>query len=222
MRTTSERRGPSPSGLTYPAGHPLRVRRVSRVTFFAFLGLGITFTKDLANPSRQLPRTVYLALAVAAINYVAIAFGVSAPDCEERDGEFIPDLPRPEAGARASASTAVLKFLGEPYLVSHVEPQALVVKRAHRSPSDDADADGGRPPRSSPRFVCPALSTFSLPAGVEDKDPHRIAVDLACRPAPRFVIHRADHPSEPSMAGDVLPPRPHGTWPQGATATTWS
>ena len=85
MRTTSERRGHSPSGLTYPTGHPLRVRRVSRVTFFAFLGLGITFTKDLANPSRQLPRTVYLALAVAAINYVAIAFGVSAPDCEEGD-----------------------------------------------------------------------------------------------------------------------------------------
>ena len=48
------------------------------LTFFAFLGFGvITFTaKDLSNPSRQLPRAVYLALGIATVIYVAIALGV--------------------------------------------------------------------------------------------------------------------------------------------------
>ena len=48
------------------------------LTFFAFLGFGIiTFTaKDLAQPSRQLPRAMYLALGIATVIYVAIALGV--------------------------------------------------------------------------------------------------------------------------------------------------
>jgi amino acid transporter len=48
------------------------------LTFFAFLGFGIiTFTaKDLAKPSRQLPRAMYLALGIATVIYVAIALGV--------------------------------------------------------------------------------------------------------------------------------------------------
>jgi amino acid transporter len=48
------------------------------LTFFAFLGFGvITFTaKDLANPARQLPRAVYLALGIATVVYVAVALGV--------------------------------------------------------------------------------------------------------------------------------------------------
>lgn len=48
------------------------------LTFFAFLGFGvITFTaKDLAEPSRQLPRAVLLALGIATTIYVAIALGV--------------------------------------------------------------------------------------------------------------------------------------------------
>ena len=48
------------------------------LTFFAFLGFGvITFTaKDLANPSRQLPQAVYLALGIATVVYVAVALGV--------------------------------------------------------------------------------------------------------------------------------------------------
>ena len=48
------------------------------LTFFAFLGFGIiTFTaKDLAKPSRQLPRAMYLALSIATVIYVAIALGV--------------------------------------------------------------------------------------------------------------------------------------------------
>jgi amino acid transporter len=48
------------------------------LTFFAFLGFGvITFTaKDLADPPRQLPRAVFLALGIATVVYVAVALGV--------------------------------------------------------------------------------------------------------------------------------------------------
>ena len=48
------------------------------MTFFAFLGFGVvTFTaKDLTNPSRQLPRAIYLALGIATTIYVAVALGV--------------------------------------------------------------------------------------------------------------------------------------------------
>ena len=48
------------------------------LTFFAFLGFGVvTFTaKDLADPSRQLPRAIYLALGIATVIYVAVALGV--------------------------------------------------------------------------------------------------------------------------------------------------
>lgn len=62
------------------SGYPSMRYIVSSValTFFAFLGFGvITFTaKDLANPSRQLPRAVYLALGIATVIYVAVALGV--------------------------------------------------------------------------------------------------------------------------------------------------
>lgn len=48
------------------------------LTFFAFLGFGvITFTaKDLAAPSRELPRAITLALTIATVVYVAVALGV--------------------------------------------------------------------------------------------------------------------------------------------------
>jgi amino acid transporter len=48
------------------------------LTFFAFLGFGVvTFTaKDLANPARELPRAMYLALGIATTIYVAVALGV--------------------------------------------------------------------------------------------------------------------------------------------------
>ena len=66
--------------LLAPSGYPPLRDIVSSValTFFAFLGFGIiTFTaKDLANPSHQLPRAMYLALGIAAVIYVAIALGV--------------------------------------------------------------------------------------------------------------------------------------------------
>lgn len=48
------------------------------LTFFAFLGFGIvTFTaKDLRDPSRELPRAMYLALGIATIVYIAVSLGV--------------------------------------------------------------------------------------------------------------------------------------------------
>lgn len=48
------------------------------LTFFAFLGFGVvTFTaKDLANPARELPRAIYLALGIATTIYIAVALGV--------------------------------------------------------------------------------------------------------------------------------------------------
>ncbi len=62
------------------SGYPSFADIVSSValTFFAFLGFGvITFTaKDLADPERQLPKAIYLALAIASVVYVAVALGV--------------------------------------------------------------------------------------------------------------------------------------------------
>jgi len=66
--------------LLAPSGYPPFRDIISSValTFFAFLGFGIiTFTaKDLARPSRQLPRAMYLALGIATVIYVAISLGV--------------------------------------------------------------------------------------------------------------------------------------------------
>jgi amino acid transporter len=66
--------------LLAPSKYPPFQDIISSValTFFAFLGFGIiTFTaKDLANPARQLPRAMYLALTIATVIYVAIALGV--------------------------------------------------------------------------------------------------------------------------------------------------
>ena len=66
--------------LLAPSKYPPFQDIISSValTFFAFLGFGIiTFTaKDLAKPSRQLPRAMYLALGIATVIYVAISLGV--------------------------------------------------------------------------------------------------------------------------------------------------
>ena len=66
--------------LLAPSKYPPFQDIISSValTFFAFLGFGIiTFTaKDLARPSRQLPRAMYLALGIATVIYVAISLGV--------------------------------------------------------------------------------------------------------------------------------------------------
>ena len=66
--------------LLDPSGYPSVADIVGSValTFFAFLGFGvITFTaKDLADPPRQLPRAMFLALGIATVIYVAVALGV--------------------------------------------------------------------------------------------------------------------------------------------------
>jgi amino acid transporter len=66
--------------LLAPSGYPGVRDVVSSValTFFAFLGFGvITFTaKDLADPARQLPRAMFLALGIATTLYVAVSLGV--------------------------------------------------------------------------------------------------------------------------------------------------
>jgi len=61
---------------TYPGAREI-IASVA-LTFFAFLGFGvITFTaKDLPDPRRQLPRAIYLALAIATTIYVAVSLGV--------------------------------------------------------------------------------------------------------------------------------------------------
>jgi amino acid transporter len=65
--------------LAFSGYPPLRdVVSSVALTFFAFLGFGVvTFTaKDLADPSRQLPRAIFLALGIATVIYVAVALGV--------------------------------------------------------------------------------------------------------------------------------------------------
>jgi amino acid transporter len=66
--------------LLAPSGYPPFRDIVASValTFFAFLGFGVvTFTaKDLADPARQLPRAMYLALGIATTIYIAVALGV--------------------------------------------------------------------------------------------------------------------------------------------------
>jgi amino acid transporter len=68
-----------PHLLAFSGYPPLRdiVSSVA-LTFFAFLGFGVvTFTaKDLANPSHQLPRAMFLALGIATVIYVAVSLGV--------------------------------------------------------------------------------------------------------------------------------------------------
>lgn len=66
--------------LLAPSGYPGVQDIVASValTFFAFLGFGvITFTaKDLPNPAKQLPKAMYLALAIATTVYVGVSLGV--------------------------------------------------------------------------------------------------------------------------------------------------
>jgi amino acid transporter len=68
-----------PSLLAFSGYPPFRdIVSAVALTFFAFLGFGIiTFTaKDLAKPSRQLPRAMYLALGIATVIYLAVSLGV--------------------------------------------------------------------------------------------------------------------------------------------------
>ncbi len=61
---------------TYPG--PRDIVSSVALTFFAFLGFGVvTFTaKDLAQPTRQLPMAMFIAIGLATLIYVAVAVGV--------------------------------------------------------------------------------------------------------------------------------------------------
>ncbi|TFV99092.1 APC family permease [Leifsonia flava] len=91
------------------------------LTFFAFLGFGvITFTaKDLPNPSRQLPRAIYFALAIATTVYVAVALGVfgtlTADQVVEYGATAIAEAAKPtlgQAGYVLMVITALLSTTG--------------------------------------------------------------------------------------------------------------
>ena len=109
--------------LLAPSGYPRLQDIIASValTFFAFLGFGvITFTaKDLPNPSRQLPRAIYLALAIATAVYVAVSLGVfgtlTADQVVEYGTTAIAEAAKPtlgQAGYVLMVITALLSTTG--------------------------------------------------------------------------------------------------------------
>lgn len=109
--------------LLAPSGYPRFQDIIASValTFFAFLGFGvITFTaKDLPNPSSQLPRAIYLALAIATTVYVAVSLGVfgtlTADQVVEYGTTAIAEAAKPtlgQAGYVLMVITALLSTTG--------------------------------------------------------------------------------------------------------------
>ena len=105
--------------LLAPSGYPSVSAIVSgaAITFFAYLGFGvISFSAgDLVNPSRNLPRATYVALAVTATLYVFIAISVfgtlTVPEVVEYGPTAIAEAARPvlgDAGFTAMALAALL------------------------------------------------------------------------------------------------------------------
>ena len=89
----------SAGGNLAPSTYPGVQAIVSSValTFFAFLGFGVvTFTaKDLARPSKELPRAMFIAIGLATIIYVAVL------DRRLRDAERPPRSSPPDPTAIA-------------------------------------------------------------------------------------------------------------------------
>jgi amino acid transporter len=105
------------------SGYPSMRQIVSSValTFFAFLGFGvITFTaKDLPHPKRELPRAMYIALAIAATVYIAISLGVygtlTVDEVIASGGTALAEAAKPalgEAGYLLMAITALFATAG--------------------------------------------------------------------------------------------------------------
>ena len=92
--------------LLEPSGYPSLRQIFASValTFFAFLGFGvITFTaKDLPDPTRQLPRAIYLAIVIATVVYVAISLGVygtlTVPEVIAAGDTAVAEAARPTLG----------------------------------------------------------------------------------------------------------------------------
>jgi amino acid transporter len=88
------------------------------LTFFAFLGFGIiTFTaKDLARPSRQLPRAMYLALSIATVIYIAVSLNATSNTTSRT---------RPAGGAACATATPCAND-------NHTGPASAVVRFSFR------------------------------------------------------------------------------------------
>ena len=109
--------------LLAPSGYPgvQEINASVALTFFAFLGFGdITITaKDLPNPARQLPKAIYLALAIATTVYVAVSLGVfgtlTADQVVEYGTTAIAEAAKPtlgQAGYVLMVITALLSTTG--------------------------------------------------------------------------------------------------------------
>ena len=105
--------------LLAPSGYPSTRSIVSSValTFFAYLGFAvISFTGgDLADPTRNIPRAMYLALGVTTVLYVAIALGVFGTLTVDQVVEYGPtaiaEAVRPTLGDAGFAAMAVAALL---------------------------------------------------------------------------------------------------------------
>ncbi len=105
--------------LLAPSGYPSARSIVSSValTFFAYLGFAvISFTGgDLVDPSRNVPRAMYLALGATMALYVAIALGVfgtlTVPQVIDYGPTAIAEAVRPTLGDVGFAAMAVAALL---------------------------------------------------------------------------------------------------------------
>ena len=105
--------------LLAPSGYPSTRSIVSSValTFFAYLGFAvISFTGgDLADPTRNIPRAMYLALGVTTVLYVAIALGVFGTLTVDQVVKYGPtaiaEAVRPTLGDAGFAAMAVAALL---------------------------------------------------------------------------------------------------------------
>ena len=107
------------TSLLAPSTYPPPIDIVSSValTFFAYLGFAIiSFTGgDLANPKRDLPRAMYLALGITTVLYVLVAlgvFGALTPDEVIANGETaLAVAAKPSLGEAGYALMAVAALL---------------------------------------------------------------------------------------------------------------
>jgi amino acid transporter len=105
--------------LLAPAGYPSTPDIVASValTFFAYLGFTVvTFTGgDLPNPSRNLPRAMYLALGITTVLYVLIAVGVfgtlTVTEVIENGDTALAEAARPALGGAGVVMMAVAALL---------------------------------------------------------------------------------------------------------------
>jgi amino acid transporter len=105
--------------LLSPATYPARTDIVSSfaLTFFAYLGFAvISFTGgDLPNPSRNLPRAMYLALGITTLLYVLISLGVfgtlTVEEVIANGDTALAEAARPALGDAGYAMMAVAALL---------------------------------------------------------------------------------------------------------------